>query len=75
MSGSTGDGRPMPSGIRQRGGVLAAATLAVLVMTSAATRAADIETRDFFVFVSGKRSGDDVAAIHTHGVSPFGRRR
>jgi hypothetical protein len=44
--------------------VLAAATLAVLAMTGAVTRAADIETRDFAVLVSGKQAGEVHMTIH-----------
>jgi hypothetical protein len=60
MSGSTGDG----GHVVRRSFVLTAATLAVLAVAGAVSRAGDIETRDFAVLVSGKQSGEVHMTIH-----------
>jgi hypothetical protein len=60
MSGSSRDGER--AGLKNL--LLAAATLAVLTLTGAVTRAGEIETRDFVVMVSGKPAGEVHMTIH-----------
>lgn len=53
------------SGWSRRGwGLLAVGTLAAMVLVCPPVRAADIETRDFVVLVSGKVAGDVHMTIH-----------
>jgi hypothetical protein len=60
MSGRTRDSGPAV----RRSVLLVAATLAVLTVAGAASRAAEIETRDFMVQVSGKPAGEVHMTIH-----------